>query len=837
MRRAALRGLLARRARLALTAIAVALGVMLVSGTYVFTDTINASFDRLFSAANAASDLVVTPDVDAADTVTGNAPRLDQALVGRIGAVDGVARAEGAINDQGATLLTVSGRRLSGQAPTILGTVSPAGFGGTTYDEGRAPRTPRELAVDPATAERAGVDVGGRLALAGQEGRRTYVLTGLVSLGGSSIGGASAVLVTLAEAQRITGRGGVDRVDVALGPGARAEAVAGDVRRLAGPDARVRTGAQQAQAQSSEIEDQLSFLPTTLLAFAGIAVFVGAFLIFNTLSITVTQRAREFALLRTLGASRGQVLRAVLLEGLAIGVVGSLVGLGLGLLVAIGLKALFSLIGVDLPSQGTVIQARTIVVALAIGIVVTLVSAVVPARRATRVPPVAALREGIALPETRASRWVLPAGIVVTVLGVAAMVAGLLVNGGILALAGAGAAVTFLGVALLSPTLVGPLAALVGRPLERLTGVTGRLARENTVRQPGRTAVTAAALMIGVALVAFATIFTAGVRATIDGAIDGGIRGQLIVQGADGFSPFPQQALKAIADVDGVGTVSGVLTADNVSVAGQDAGLTAIDPQTFGRVYDLDVSGLGPRTAIVAQDFATAHDLRAGSPLAIRAPNGGPRLALRVARVQDISALVLGDVLVDQRLVRRAFGVRQASYAFAAYRPGADSARTQAGVERVLRTRYPQVEALTLAAYKDEQGGQVTQLLGLIYALLALSILVSLFGIVNTLVLSVTERTRELGMLRAIGTSRRQVRRIVRYEAVITALIGGIIGLVVGIALAALVGTTLDGFTLTVPVASLLVLLVLAGLAGSAAAVLPARRAARLDVLEALAHE
>ncbi len=837
MRTVALRGLLARRLRLALTATAVALGVMLVAGTYVFTDTINASFDKIFASSNASSDLVVTPAVEASDSASGEVPPLPAGLVARVAAVDGVARAEGAISDQGATLLSLGNERLSGQGPSILGSTSTQGFGGTTYDEGRAPRTPGEVAIDPGSAKRAGVGVGGRVAIAGDEGRRTYLVSGLVSLGGTSIGGASVAEVTLPEAQRIAGKDGVDRIDVALGPGRSQAAVVADVRRAVGGAAQVRTGAQQAEAQSSDIEDQLSFLPTTLLAFAGIAVFVGAFLIFNTFSITVAQRAREFALLRTLGASRAQVLRSVLLEGLAIGVVGSLIGLALGLLVAAGLKALFSLVGVDLPSQGTVVALRTVLVALGVGVVVTVISSIVPARRATQVPPVAALREGVALPVTRGSRWVLPAAVGITLIGVALLAGGLLVGDGSLAVVGAGAAVTFLGIALLSPVLVGPLASVVGRPLERVAGVTGRLARENAVRQPGRTAVTAAALMVGVALVAFATIFTAGVRSTIDDAIDGGIRGQVIVQNADGFTPFSAAALQAIGRVDGVGEISPALSARNLRVDGERETLTAIDPATFGDVYDLDVSGLGATDAIVSESYASDHDLRVGSALRVQAPTGGgPSLDLRVARVADISALILGDVLVTNRVAER-FGVRDATFALVGYAPGADPTRTKAAIDRVVDRRFPQVEALTLAEFKDEQGGQVTQLLGLIYALLALSILVSLFGIVNTLVLSVTERIRELGMLRAIGTSRRQVRRMIRYESVITALIGGILGLGVGILMAALVGSSLDGFAFTLPVASLVIVLVLAGLAGVAAAVLPARRASRLDVLEALAHE
>ncbi len=838
MLRVALRGLLARKTRLALTALAVALGVTLISGTYVFTDTINSSFDRIFSEAYKGTDVVITPNDDLELDDSGDVPPIDGAVLDRVRGLEGVGNVEGSIFDQNGAFLDKHGKPFSSQGPKFVASAFESDrFGGFSYAEGRKPRTADEVAIDKATARKEGFALGDRFEIQAETPRKAYTITGLTQVAGvDSYGGAAVALLTLPEAQRITGKQGeYDELDLTVAKGRDAGAVTKALRAELPRAVDVRTGAAEAADQSSDIRDDLGFLRTALLAFAGISLFVGAFIIFNTFSITVAQRAREFALLRTLGASRAQVLRSVLGEGVVLGVLGSLAGLALGVGVAAGLRALFKAIGFELPSTGTVLAARTVWVSLVVGVLVTLVSCVAPALRATRVPPVAALREGVALPATRSSRLAFPLALVLTGLGVAAMAVGLfasLEDSSALLLLGLGAALTFLGVALLSPRLVPPIAAVVGLPIEKGFGVAGRLARENTIRQPGRTAVTSAALMVGVALVAFASIFAAGAKSTIDEAIDAGLKGQAVLQNQDGFSAFPSGATQRVARLDGVSSVAAVRFV-KARVNGEDQGVTGVDARTFPALYKTALPRLDDRSVAVGKDYAKDKGIAVGDSVTLRTATGRT-LHLRATGIVDDKGLLLGDLTVSNDLVARDFGQARDSLVIVGTTGGA---ATKRAIDAAIRRDFPQVEALTAQQFKDDQGDQVDQLLVLIYALLALTVIVAMFGIVNTLVLSVTERTRELGMLRAIGTSRRQVRRIIRYEAVITAQIGGVLGIVLGVFLAVLVSRAIDGFSLAIPVRVLVVLFLLAGVAGVLAAVLPARRASRLDVLRALAYE
>ena len=610
----------------------------------------------------------------------------------------------------------------------------------------------------------------------------------------------------------------------------------------------MRTGEEQARSETNDIKSNLSFLTTALVAFGGIALFVGAFIIFNTFSITVTQRMREFALLRTLGAKRGQVMRSVIGEGLVLGIVGSAVGLGLGILTAQGLKALFKGVGVELPSNGIVIETRTIVVALVVGTIVTVISSISPALRATRVPPVEALREGAVPTVGRLSRRLTIIATIMLAAGVALMCLGLFGSGSPnakLGLLGGGAGLTFLAVAGLSPRLVRPLASVIGAPFAR-RGVTGLLARENSVRQPGRTAATAAALMIGVALVTFSAIFAAGADKTIAKAVDENLSAQFVVQSKDGFSGFSDQAMKDIARVQGVSAASPVRfsKAKARGIKG-DLAVSGVDPVEFAKLYRINLkkgdaqtlAGLrGQPLAIVSKTYSQNNGVDPGRTLLLTTPTGR-HVPVNVVGEFDDKGGLLGALGVDVGFLQNAFGETKDAFGLVGVAPGADVTQVKQRIKTLLDRQYPSIEVLTAQEFKDNQAGQVNQLLGLIYALLALAIIVSLIGIVNTLVLSISERTRELGMLRAIGTSRKQLKRMIRIESVITALIGGILGLVVGTVLSILFTRPLDGFVLAIPVVTLLALLVLAAVAGVIAAALPARRAARLDVLEALAYE
>jgi putative ABC transport system permease protein len=853
MRKVAFRGLFARKLRLFLTALAIALGVTLIAGTYVFTDTINASFDRIFEASNKHTDASITPR-EGVTNDQGTRPTVPPSVLAKVRAQPDVAAAQGTVFDI-ATVFDAKGHKIGATgSPSFVGSVAEiARFRTTTTKQGRFPRTRSEAVIDAASAQREGIRLGDRIAVQGVARKTTYTVVGTAQVAGvDSFGGTTVVDLVLPEAQRVLGKRGFDQIQAASKPGVTPERLAAALRQALPPAVTVRTGQEQTAKDQRDIRGQLGFLTTALLAFAGISLFVGAFIIFNTFSITVTQRIREFALLRTLGASRGQVMRSVLGEGVALGVLGSAIGLGLGLITAIGLRALFAAIGVELPSSSTVIATRTILVSLVVGTLVTLASSFAPALRATRVPPVEALREGAAPTAKGPSRVTTGLATLLTALGVALMCLGLFGHRSetaALSLMGGGVAATFLGVALLSPYLVRPIASAIGRPIQRLTGITGRLARENTVRQPGRTAVTAAALMIGVTLVTFASIFAAGARDSIAKAVDQNLTAGLIVQSSDGFSPFSAGALREVAQVPGVGRVSPV----RFSLAegrGPSTGLgkpsvTGIDPATFRSLYEVKILQGGDaavralttgRVALAAKTFAEDHHLHAGSRLLLRTPSNAV-VPVRISGVYDDKGGLLANLTLDNRQLARDFGETKDAFGLVGIQAGQSLQAVERRVKAALDRDYPATDVLTGKEFKDQQAGQVNQLLGLIYALLSLAIIVSLFGIVNTLVLSISERTRELGMLRAIGTSRKQIKRMIRWEAVITSLIGGVLGAVLGTILAVLFTRPLDGFVLSIPVPTLVVLLILAGFAGVLAAVLPARRAARLDVLDALAYE
>jgi putative ABC transport system permease protein len=843
LRRLAFRGLAARKLRAFTTGLAIFLGVALVAGTYVLTDTINASFKDIFTESLKGTNVVVTSR-ETVQQQDREPPAFPASYLPRVKKVDGVEDAAGAIFSLGRIVDRKGDTIGNSFAPNFIASVLPRRFETLTLVKGRFPRNASETSLDSQTAERGKVAVGGRIGVAGETSVHFYRVVGITKLGEASFGGAAIAQLVLPEAQRVTDKvGKFDQISVASSSGVSSAQLRDRIRRVLPPTVKVETGSQNANRQTKDIESDLSFLKIALLVFAGVSLFVGAFLIFNTFSITVAQRIREFGLLRTLGASRRQVLRTVILEALAIGVIGSLLGLAGGVGFAPAINALFKAVGIDLPNTGTVLKARTVIVALIVGVGVTVVASLVPALRATRVSPMAALREA-ELPEARRRGRVLAA--LATVLaagGVAATCVGLFGgiedSGSAAGLLGGGAVAVLLGVSIFSPSLVKPLASVAGWPIERLRGLAGRLARENALRKPGRTAVTAAALMIGLAIVSFVTVFAAGIKDSIASAVDRNFQGDVVVQNVDGFSPIPTRVAATIRRVPGAETVS-TLRAAGAKYKGSTVRATALDPRTANEVLSLDwkrgspdaLRTLGPGEAIADDAWIKGK----GDTIRVLTPSD-KRVTLRVVGTVKDNADLLGNFVVTQATLRRDFGETLDSIDFV--KVSGPVAPVQRRITDALERPFPTVEVLNQKELKDKQAGQINALLGLIYALLSLAVVVSLFGIVNTLALSIHERTRELGMLRAIGMSRRQVRRVIRYEAVITALIGAILGAIIGVIFAVLVSVPLadEGFALSIPVPTLLLLLVLAAIAGVLAAIGPARRASRLDVLRALAYE
>ena len=851
MTRLTLRSLAARKLRTALTAMAIVLGVAMISGTYILTDTIDRAFGDIFRQAGDKIDVSVTPHREVDSPNSEQEAPLDAALLPRVQDTDGVAEARGSVFRQ-VTLLDRQGEPLSTNGvPTFAASVAEDRFESFTPTEGRLPTSDREVAIDKGTADKHDFEVGQTVTVAGDPGTRRYRLVGITRFGTvDSLAGATVVQMTLPEAQAMTDMAGkFDEIAAAADEGVSPEQARDAVRaELRGAGVDVRTGEENAQEETDDTQEDLGFLRIALLVFAGIAVFVGAFVISNTFSITVAQRLKELALLRTLGASRRQVLGSVVLEALLVGTGAAVLGLAGGLVVAPGIVAIFSAVGLDLPTTDTILLPRTVIVSLLVGIGVTVVASLAPALRATRIPPMAAMREGVGLPQ-RSGRVRAALAVVVTLAGLAAILVGLFggAEGGSAAgLLGAGAALMFLGVALFSPQLIRPLARVVGRPFEWF-GLTGRLARENATRQPGRTAATAAALMIGLALVTFVSIFAAGFRASIDEIVDRQFAGDLTVRNKDGFSPIPQKTRDAVAGVNGVATVTAVRFGGS-QVNGKDAFTIGVDPASLATGYEVKwkegsdavLRDLGEDEMVVDSSWADSRTIDVGDTVKVLTSAGERRSVKVVGSIdEDDAGLLGGGFLVANEQLARYWQERRDAFLFLTYAGDGDEAATRREIDRTLDQQFPIVESQDREEVKEAQAGQINSILYLFYALLALSIIVSLFGVVNTLTLSIHERTRELGMTRAIGMSRRQVRRTVRYEAAITALIGAVLGLVLGTFFAWIVTQPLldEGFTFELPVTTMVILLVVAALAGVVSAILPARRAAKVDILRALAYE
>ncbi len=844
----ALKSLWARKVRALATSFAVVLGVAFIAGAYVLTDTISAAFDEIFNESLKGTSVVVTAK-EPFDQEGGEVVALPDSVLPRVQKVPGVKLAAGAIFTPGG-FFDEGGDAIGAKfAPKFISSTLPGQLESLTYVDGHKPRGPREASIDQAAAEEADLSIGDRFSIAGAGRARPFELVGTTKLGSASFGGTSIAQVTLPVAQALTHkRGKFDQISVAAAPGVQAPVLKRRIEAAAPSTVRVETAEENADRASESIDEALGFLQTFLLVFGYIAVFIGAFLIFNTFSITVAQRTSEFGMLRTLGASRRQILASVLAEALSIGLLAGLIGLAGGYAVAAGLQALFKAVGIDLPTTALQMEGRTIVVSVLVALVVTGVSALVPALRSTRVPPIAALQNFVP-PLGRGRRLVfnLFAGLL-GVIGAAMIVYGLAKGGdvgGRAGLIGGGAFVIVLCVSLFTPRLVPPLARLAGWPLERLRRLTGRLARENSQRNPSRTAVTAAALMIGLALVTFVTVFASGLKATVADVIDENFAGGLVIQNTDGFSPIPAGAARAAEKAPGVEAVATVRSAKAKLLGGPTLQVTGPTPNIEKSVELEWVEG-GPRTlrrldddeVILSESFADDHGLAVGDEVRLLSQSQAqPRL--KVAGVFESKADFFGSAIVTPAVMAREFDQTEDRIDFVQVESGADEAKVQALLSAGAKTAFPTAEVLNQGELKEQRESQIEGVVALFFVLLALAIVISLFGIANTLALSIHERTRELGMLRAIGMSRRQVRTMIRYEAVITALIGAVLGLALGVLFAFLIAQPLksEGFRLSYPIGQLVVVLVLAALAGVLAAILPARRASRLDVLESLQYE
>ncbi|MFI5035094.1 MAG: ABC transporter permease [Acidimicrobiales bacterium] len=845
MWRVTIKGLLAHKLRLALTGLAIVLGVTFVSGTLVLTDTLHNTFSTLFTQVYQHVDLEVRGKAIFSGGTGVGAVRnpFAESVLATVRGVPGVQIADGGVGGY-AQFVDKKGKAVvTGGAPTIGASFSPdRRLSSMRLVAGAAPLTSSQVVMDEGTANKYGFHVGNRVRILLPGTPRTFTVSGIIRFGtANNLAGATIAGFDLVTAQRLFDEvGRLDVIDIIVAPGTNIAAVRQAVAQVLPKGIEVVTGQTVANEATSSVDQALGFFSTALLVFAFIALFVGAFTIFNTLSILVGQRTRELALLRIVGASRRQIFRSVLLEAFLLGLVASLVGLGLGVLTAVGLTALLKAFGISLPQGSLVFSTRTVIVALLVGVGVTVLSSIGPARRAVRIPPIAVIAtyQGSSGPLAR-RRTI--AGAVVGVLGVVALGVGLAQPA--IQLVGLGAVGIFIGLGMLAPLVAKPMSRVIGRPLAMFLGVAGRLGRENSMRSPRRTAQTAAALMVGLALVSTMAVFGASISKSATSSIINAVASDYIITPS---SPGGSQAGFSNAAVGAAARVAGVTTASSI-YGGQFefqrsvSTVIAISPGDLSRnVLLRTVSGSGPAALsggglLIDTTIAHKKHLTVGSLVRVTFAATGPG-TMRVGAIYEPNA-VLGSFVVGDGFFHAHFAASQLPVVLLLRTAGGATAATTAALKAGLRG-FPDLKIQTRAEFIKFNQAQVNQLLGLVYALLALAILIALIGIVNTLMLSVFERTHEIGLLRAVGMKRRQVKTMIRAEAVILSVFGAVIGIITGTALGLALVESLQqqGVTQVVaPISNLFVFLILAALLGLVAASWPARRAARLNVLEAIA--
>jgi putative ABC transport system permease protein len=837
MFRTALKGAMAHKARLVLTSVAILLGVAFVTGTFVFTDTIKARFDTLFTDVYAGVDASVRGEApEFGSDVTTELPAIPDSLVDRIRSLDDVSAAQGYIQTFG-QIIDAKGDPVGGNGPPtyVYTWVDKPKLNPFHINEGngRAPKASGEVVVDIATTEAANLKIGDPVDIQFGSGVRTFTLVGLASFGDTdNLAGATISVITLGDAQRIVDMPGqVNFIDVIGADGVDQNSLVTTIDTVLPMGVEAVTGEQQTAEAISGFTDGLGFLSAALLAFAAVAVFVGAFIIHNTFRIIVAQRTRELALFRAVGASSRQIVAVVLTEALTVGTLASAAGVVAGVGVAQLIKAAMDAVGFGPPDGPLTVLPRTVVVAMAVGLTVTLVSALLPALRAGRVPPVAAMQATTVRQDEKQMRIRLR--IAVLAIGVVAITAGLVSRHTVIT--GIGAVLAVAAVLLLAPTFTRPVAGTVGRAMP---GIAGKLARDNTARDPRRTSATASALTVGIALVVFTAIFASSAKDSISMSLDQAFPADLAVQSTNLYMAVSSDAVDRIAGTDGVEIVSPVRMGA-ARIGGTEATITAVDPSTIDRVYNadatIDPADLGDGL-LVESRLMEERGLVVGDSVQVEFPSG--RSAdLHIEGTHGDSTL--GSYVISEATWDRLEGGTNAAMVLVKLDGGVTLDGGKTAVEKAL-TGFPSLSVNTTSDQIASAEAQVDSFLVLFTALLGLALLIAVLGIANTLALSIVERTREIGLLRAVGMSRRQVRWMIRDESIVTSLFGALVGSALGLALGWIIVTTFSDQGLSafsVPVGQVGMWLALSSLAGVAAAALPARKASRLDVLHAIAYE
>ncbi|WP_296605365.1 FtsX-like permease family protein [Nocardioides sp.] len=841
-----LRNLVARKVRLVMSGLAIVLGVAFLSGVLVFSNGLSSTFDSIIYSST--PDGVVraeqTASFDAGGATTSQT--ISPEVVDRLAALPEVARADGDVVGVGMSLLASDGTLIGGTgAPTLAfnhtDTPNMAGEPPMLLTSGRWPTAPDEVVLDDAAADNGDYALGDEVKLLAPFGKsqRTATLVGTAEFNGGGTAGATLLVFSTQGAQDLflDGADAFHQISLTAADGVSQEQLAEAAATVAPSGFEAVTGDQVAEESQDAVGQFLDVISTFLLVFAIIAVIVGGFIIVNTFTILVAQRSRELALLRALGASRRQVTQSVLLEAVVMSAVAATIGIGLGWLLARGLAALFRAVGLDIAGDTLTLDAPAVVISYAVGIGVTLVAAFLPARRAGKVAPVAAMRADAA-PERHSLRRRTIIGGAVMALGALIAAVGVLGGPGPDALwVGIAAAIWILTAAGISSVIGRPVLVLCRGLFGRLFGTTGRLAGENALRDPRRTGATASALMIGLALVSCIGVLAASLNTSVDDVVDEQFTADFLVQSSN-FLPFSTVVGDDLEKVDGVATVSrqqwtaAQVDDSTVFVTGNDAG--------FDDIYDLDVTDgrqqLQGKEALVTTGFADDHGLEVGAPLKLTFL-AGKALDLEVAGIIEGSETT-GDVSIPLDLLADGGVPRQDTSLSILLEPGADAVAVGKALDDAVAPT-PVVAVYDKQEFADSIRDQVNQLLYMIYGLLALAIVIAVIGIVNTLGLSVIERTREIGLLRAIGMSRARLRRMITLESVAIAVLGALLGMALGLVIGVLLRQSLkDNLTsLGLPLGQLVVFLVIAVVVGVLAAIVPAVRASRLNVLDAIATE
>ena len=842
---ATIKGMFAHKLRLALTATSIALGVAFLAGTMMLSHSMQRAFDELFANVSSGTDAVVRSESDDPNQV-GNpvgAP-VPGALVDEVAALDGVAAAEGRM--EGYALLTDSnGKPMTPNGAPAVGSnlsTSPELRGETELREGREPRTPTEVAIDATSAADGDLTLGSETKILFQGPARTFTVVGIVGYGDEdNLGGASTAYFEAATAQRLMGDAdSFDTIVVAAEDGTSQEELADRVATVVPDGYEAVTGEAVADERAEAAKGGVGFFSIILMVFAGIALFVGSFIIWNTFSMQVAQRTRELALLRAVGATRSQVMRTILVEALLLGAASSALGLVLGVGMARGLSAFLETMGMALPSAPLEIRGSTVVVAMLVGTVITVVAAVAPARRATRVLPVEALRDATPTAE-RFSRGRLAIGSVLTVVGVGALLFGLFGTPS-LGFVAAGVIGAVLGITTLAPLFMRRLAGAIGWPLLS-RGVAGELARQNAMRNPKRTASTAMALVIGLTMVATVSVFAASLKVSFTDVLANSTKADLYVltpsSQAAGYSP---EVVDIVRDVDGVQLISPT-SFGQATIDGEHADFTSIDPATVDSALEMGmVEGaageLSDRGVLVTADVAEARGWEVGDTITGDFPTEQDA-TLTVDGIYSGDGFVNTDFVISGAAHTAFFPDRLEGTALVRVEDGEQVAAVEDRISDAL-AEQPDATVMDQDEFEGAMSGLIDQLLGFVTVLLLLAVVIALLGIVNTLALSVFERTRELGLLRAIGMTRGQVRAMVRWESVVISVIGALLGAALGIGLGlslahALAGEGID--QIAVPGGQLALYVVAAAVAGVLAAIGPARRASNVDVLRAVVSD